>query len=1021
MPGPANALNINEEGLVYFNGTNDFSGIPGVTAGFVLTDNGAGMPGSYQAIQTPPLPITPVDFAGSPYTVLPADRYLEVDASGGAISIVLEAARATGVPLIIKDAGGQASTNNITLSIASGPAVIDGSATFVMSTDYEAIGVIFDGTNYEIYAAYNTGGGSSAYYSITPYIVGPDSNSQYSTIQAAITQAVADGVSASNPKNIYIKPKNSAYAETLTGADGIRLIGLSVGASSSTNDLPNCSVIWNGELTWPSGTMTIQNIRCAYSGSGTSIEFATGNQLKMMNCQIQNSGGQVFGSSNSGASIELDTCFVNSGVLYDSDTYGINLRAQKSYIYGDINCVSYSILADYCTFGSQVTNGTGGSALVNAVMNFCFITGGTVFNNQNGTSTGNSIRLNNCYLQNAAPLIAWNKGTVILQGCSGQCNSLFDDSYGTGSNSISLYACNILENTTDVLQDGSQMNLYGCVGINAPSLGSGSVVNYYNTIADTNATNNSNTIINSADVGTSATYGFLHLPSCNGTPSGTPILYGDAIPCIVDRSSNKTYIYSSGAWREVGGGGGGAIGGTNYIYVAGNGTADANFVDLVAAYATAVADTPSSTNIWTIVCGPGYYNDASNTGLQMNTSYVNLVSLTGNKDVIISNGAFGGVPSIELTADNVFIRGILADPNCPIYTGATLANIRIENCESMYYNSFAGDSTEQGSGTFGAAGTFVDCVAGDGSFGGTGNGASTCSASGTFIRCKGGSYCFAGNGGGSPGTATASGTFIDCEAQTTAFGSEGASGGSCSGTFIRCKLTGLFGTASGFGTGFCVVTSTAVFQDCTSVGGGFGVGGVSCDGTFINCKGVDNCFGYSSGTGNTCAGTFINCVAQDYSFGANATASGTFENCVGRDWCFGSVPNGSSDGDPSGTFTNCIGRDYCFGGVGGGGSTGTCTGTFTNCSGRNSCFGFFGAAAAGNFYNCVAPGNGGGSFGDADFSGFAMNCIGGSGSFGPTNLTGVLNFCKTLGTFNTVSGGGRTVYCIDGSNNTNNQ
>jgi hypothetical protein len=37
-------------------------------------------------------------------------------------------------------------------------------------------------------------------------------------------------------------------------------------------------------------------------------------------------------------------------------------------------------------------------------------------------------------------------------------------------------------------------------------------------------------------------------------------------------------------------------------------------------------------------------------------------------------------------------------------------------------------------------------------------------------------------------------------------------------------------------------------------------------------------------------------------------------------------------------------------------------------------------------------------------------------------LTGKLFFCiKTSGTFKTVSGGGRTYYCIDGNGNTNNQ
>jgi len=60
MPGPANALNINEEGVTYFDGSSQFSGIPGVTAGFVLTDNGAGMVPSFQSsVGVSKFPITP--------------------------------------------------------------------------------------------------------------------------------------------------------------------------------------------------------------------------------------------------------------------------------------------------------------------------------------------------------------------------------------------------------------------------------------------------------------------------------------------------------------------------------------------------------------------------------------------------------------------------------------------------------------------------------------------------------------------------------------------------------------------------------------------------------------------------------------------------------------------------------------------------------------------------------------------------------------------------------------------------
>lgn len=66
---------------------------------------------------------------------------------------------------------------------------------------------------------------NNLYYSMSPYIVGSDTQSQYTTIQSAINQAVADGASASNVKQIYIKP--GTYTENLTISTGIYLISFS--------------------------------------------------------------------------------------------------------------------------------------------------------------------------------------------------------------------------------------------------------------------------------------------------------------------------------------------------------------------------------------------------------------------------------------------------------------------------------------------------------------------------------------------------------------------------------------------------------------------------------------------------------------------------------------------------------------------------------------------------------------------------------------------------------------------------
>jgi hypothetical protein len=143
-----------------------------------------------------------------------------------------------------------------------------------------------------------------------------------------------------------------------------------------------------------------------------------------------------------------------------------------------------------------------------------------------------------------------------------------------------------------------------------------------------------------------------------------------------------------------------------------------------------------------------------------------------------------------------------------------------------------------------------------------------------------------------------------------------------------------------------------------------------------------------------------NCKGGEASFGNGITVSGTFTNCSGGVGSFG------GEGTASGTFTNCTGSGLSFGGVGSFGGNGTASGTFTNCRGG------FGAFAGGDMSGGTA-------------SGTFTNCTGSVLSFGNSDggvLSGKLYYCRlTSGTFNTVSGAGKTRLCIDGSDVENNQ
>ena len=82
------------------------------------------------------------------YTTTGDDVIVGVDTSGGAVTITLGSATVTaGRIVIIKDVGGSANTNNITIA-TEGSETIDGAASTSISTNHGVVRLFSDGTNW---------------------------------------------------------------------------------------------------------------------------------------------------------------------------------------------------------------------------------------------------------------------------------------------------------------------------------------------------------------------------------------------------------------------------------------------------------------------------------------------------------------------------------------------------------------------------------------------------------------------------------------------------------------------------------------------------------------------------------------------------------------------------------------------------------------------------------------------------------------------------------------------------------
>ena len=500
-------------------------------------------------------------------------------------------------------------------------------------------------------------------------------------------------------------------------------------------------------------------------------------------------------------------------------------------------------------------------------------------------------------------------------------------------------------------------------------------------------------------------------------------------------SSLTTY-----GFRAASGGGGGGNDcckeGTFYITVCADGTPAENAQEVLDAYTEAQTLTPTSQNVITILLSPGQY--AFTGPMVLDTPFINLVTLTGNRDAVFDRAdvvdpvtlspSFDVAFCLSIESYDVFVKGIEGklreSPNWDTVTGGAYGtdfrlpiNI-IDGIGSAYLveNCNGGDLGFGADLTFGSAprnigGTFIDCQGENYCFALGGN------ALGIFKDCSTLNNGFASTLGGGFGSGIASGTFINCIAKdgysfggfgeasgifTSCIGGEYsfASSGIASGTFKSC-----IAETNSFGGDSITGQATGSFLDCRANGSfSFGCSGTSSEasGFFFNCVGGESCFG------DIASGTFINCIGNSYCFGWPGEAGGTFINCKADDYSFGAL-----SADASGTFTDCVARDYSFG------YTNNASGTFKNCSGGIRCFGSDTGTASGVFTDCVAGiFSFGGSVGTA--SGTFHYCEGGFKSFGSPDgtLSGNLYFCRlATGTFQTPSGGGSITLGIDGSNN----
>jgi hypothetical protein len=368
--------------------------------------------------------------------------------------------------------------------------------------------------------------------------------------------------------------------------------------------------------------------------------------------------------------------------------------------------------------------------------------------------------------------------------------------------------------------------------------------------------------------------------------------------------------------------------GNNYIVVYGNNTPENNGADLVsklnfAKFINPNSQVKSTTNRMTVLVAPGVYTlPLSSNYLEMDTPYVDLISLTGDADVFLTS--LNSATAIKVTTSDIKIKGFNLTEQSN--------NIIIEGSYSNnYFENIIGSDGSFSNGIFGGqvAGNFKNCVGGFTSFADINN--EEILTNSTLENCTALDFSF--------GHQIEESTLINCLGTFRNFGYK---------SITKSYLTDCTAQGDSFGCESGISGST--LTNCTADGFSFGRTNVPGQTNIIensqlnNCKAGVNSFAIK----NSDDSSFINCVGGDESFGANI-ANGIYKNCKGGNNSFGAGLQSWPDLIAGGQFFNCVADENSFGSE----------------------------YANGAFYYCVCNGNGG-WIGNAQggMGGYAAYCKG---------------------------------------------
>jgi hypothetical protein len=131
---------------------------------------------------------------------------------------------------------------------------------------------------------------------------------------------------------------------------------------------------------------------------------------------------------------------------------------------------------------------------------------------------------------------------------------------------------------------------------------------------------------------------------------------------------------------------GGGISGNRYKYISGNKTTLENAQDIIDAYDYAKTVTLSSTERYTILIGPGEYG--FNSTFTLDTDYIDIVSLSGNPDVVFNREDLIDPFDYDTDTFDVIERGVVLGVSS---SNVYIKGIKTKQRQSVKFDEWQGD------------------------------------------------------------------------------------------------------------------------------------------------------------------------------------------------------------------------------------------------------------------------------------------------------------------------------------------